>query len=103
MTYALFLAVFLAIPIVILLWLLRRSLRRTELVWLGLLMGIALIYTTPWDNYLVANRIWWYHPDLVTGITIGWVPIEEYTFFLLQPLMSGLWFLFVSRRVPDVE
>ena len=103
MTYALFLAVFLVIPIVILLGLLRRSLRRVHLVWIGLLMAVALIYTTPWDNYLVANHIWWYHPGLVTRITIGWVPIEEYTFFLLQPLMSGLWFLLISRSVPEVE
>jgi lycopene cyclase domain-containing protein len=103
MTYALFLAVFLVIPIAILLWLLHRSLCRPHLIWIGLLMAVALVYTTPWDNYLVANRIWWYHPKLVTGITIGWVPIEEYTFFLLQPLMSGLWFLFISRSVPDSE
>jgi lycopene cyclase domain-containing protein len=78
-------------------------LRRSQLIWIGLLIGIALVYTTPWDNYLVANHIWWYHPGLVTGITIGWVPIEEYTFFLLQPLMSGLWFLLVSRSAPDIE
>jgi len=103
MTYALFLVIFLATPIVILLGLLRRSLRRAHLVWIGLLMGVALVYTTPWDNYLVANHIWWYHPELVTGITIGWVPIEEYTFFLLQPLMLELWYLFTSRRIPDVE
>ena len=47
-------------------------------------MLLALIYTTPWDNYLVANRVWWYDPALVTGITLAWVPLEEYAFFLLQ-------------------
>ena len=54
---------------------------------------VALIYTTPWDNYLVATRVWWYDPKLVTGITIGWVPIEEYAFFVLQTLLTGLWLL----------
>ena len=102
MTYAMFLVVFLAIPIAVLAWLLRSSLRRSWIIWLGLLMGIALIYTTPWDNYLVANHVWWYQPQLVTGFTIGWVPIEEYAFFLLQPLMSGLWFLLLHRGFPVV-
>jgi len=35
--------------------------------------------------------VWYYDPALVTGLTIGWVPIEEYTFFVLQTLMTGLW------------
>jgi len=60
---------------------------------------IALVYTTPWDNYLVATRVWWYHPELVTGIVIGWVPIEEYTFFIVQPILTGLWLLYLMRRV----
>jgi lycopene cyclase domain-containing protein len=59
---------------------------------------VALIYTTPWDNYLVANRIWWYRPDWVLGATLGWVPVEEYTFFVLQTILTGGWTLFVMRR-----
>lgn len=62
---------------------------------------IALIYTTPWDNYLVATRVWWYDPELVTGITFGWVPIEEYSFFILQPILAGLWLLFLGRRLTE--
>lgn len=50
---------------------------------------IAVSYTTPWDNYLVAQEIWWYGPNRVIG-TIGHVPIEEYLFFVLQPLFTGL-------------
>jgi lycopene cyclase domain-containing protein len=50
---------------------------------------IALVYTTPWDNYLVANEIWGYGEGRVLG-TIGWVPIEEYAFFVLQPLLTGM-------------
>ena len=61
---------------------------------------IALIWTTPWDNYLVATRVWWYDPALVTGLTLGWVPIEEYTFFVVQTLMAGLWLLAWMRRLP---
>jgi lycopene cyclase domain-containing protein len=57
---------------------------------------IAVLYTTPWDNYLVAARVWWYDPDLVTGVTLGWVPLEEYIFFVLQTLTVGLWVLLLT-------
>jgi lycopene cyclase domain-containing protein len=73
---------------------------RTWPAW-AVLLGhviVALVYTTPWDNYLVANSVWWYDPLLVTGLTLGWVPIEEYTFFVVQTLLSGLWLLFWMRR-----
>lgn len=60
---------------------------------------IALLYTTIWDNYLVATRVWWYDPALVTGLTIAYVPIEEYAFFILQPILAGLWLIFLFRRV----
>ncbi|MEM9775148.1 MAG: lycopene cyclase domain-containing protein [Chloroflexota bacterium] len=56
---------------------------------LALISTIAFVYTTPWDNYLVAERIWWYDPEKVIGV-IGYVPIEEYAFFILQVLMTGL-------------
>jgi lycopene cyclase domain-containing protein len=57
---------------------------------------IAVLYTTPWDNYLVAARVWWYDPELVTGVTLGWVPLEEYIFFVLQTLTVGLWVLLLT-------
>ena len=63
-------------------------------------VAIALIWTTPWDNYLVATRVWWYEPALVTGLRLGWVPIEEYTFFVVQILTAGLWLLAWMRRLP---
>ena len=74
-------------------------------VWaaVGLHMLVALVYTTPWDNYLVATTVWWYDPALVTGITLGWVPIEEYTFFILQPILGGLWLWFLMRRLKFSE
>lgn len=61
---------------------------------------LAILYTTPWDNYLVATRVWWYDPNLVTGIILGWVPLEEYTFFVVQTVLSSLWVLYLARRLP---
>jgi lycopene cyclase domain-containing protein len=110
MTYFGFLGYFLVIPLLILgvltYWDVRRgrrlpaSLRTLSPV--GIVLAhvvIAVTYTTPWDNYLVATRVWWYDPELVTGIVIGWVPIEEYTFFVLQTLFTGMWTVFLARRL----
>jgi lycopene cyclase domain-containing protein len=110
MTYFGFLLRFLVIPIVLLGVLTYLDLRRKRALpaslrflspWLVIaaLAVVAVTYTTPWDNYLVATNIWWYDPTLVTGVTLGWVPIEEYIFFVLQPIMTGLWLLFLARRV----
>jgi lycopene cyclase domain-containing protein len=98
MTYFGFLIIFLVVPILLLGGLLLR-LRRTKsrspeghvrpaVIAIPLMVLIALAYTTPWDNYLVATGVWWYDPVLVSGIVFGWVPIEEYTFFVLQPILG---------------
>jgi len=61
---------------------------------------VAVAYTTPWDNYLVATKVWWYDPKLVMGLVLGWVPIEEYSFFVLQTLLTGSWMVFLARYLP---
>lgn len=62
--------------------------------------AVAVAYTTIWDNYLVASGIWGYDRKLVSGVKLGWVPIEEYTFFVLQPLLSGSLLQTVTRYLP---
>lgn len=112
MTYFSFLGLFLGIPIAIMLgatWWDRQQGRRLPQRFAGyspwaillLHLALALLYTTPWDNYLVATSVWWYDPAKVTGIVFGYVPVEEYTFFLVQPILTGLWLLFWLRRVPN--
>ncbi len=108
MTYFGFLLMFLVVPIGLLAVLAFRErgqalppdLQAVPIRWVvAALVGIALIYTTPWDNYLVATRVWWYNPVLVTGITFGYIPLEEYTFFVLQTLFIVLWFTLLARRI----
>ncbi|UCG03762.1 MAG: lycopene cyclase domain-containing protein [Candidatus Heimdallarchaeota archaeon] len=60
---------------------------------------IALIYTTPWDNFLVANKIWYYDINKVLGIVIGYVPIEEYIFFVVQTLLVGVFTFTFSKTL----
>lgn len=110
MSYGQFLFVFLGLPLLVVaaaLLIDRRKGRDLPASWrnlpagftLGLHVLLAVTYTTPWDNYLVATGVWFYDPALVTGITLGWVPIEEYTFFVLQTCLTGLWLLWLARRV----
>ena len=95
MTYLQFLLVFVLPPLLALYrpWGAWRRVPRVRTAALALPFS-ALLYTTPWDNLLVALGIWSYGPDRVVG-TIGWVPIEEYLFFLLQPLLVLGWLLTV--------
>ncbi|HEY5731941.1 MAG TPA: lycopene cyclase domain-containing protein [Anaerolineales bacterium] len=110
MTYFGFLLRFLFIPILIFLAItlwdnrnnkLIQGFRNGRAVWIGIAVHVflAVAYTTPWDNYLVATGVWYYNPELVTGIVFGYVPIEEYTFFVVETILAGLWWWFLSRRL----
>jgi len=110
MTYFGFLIRFLIIPIFFLsliVWIDRRrgvaipARFRAFNPYVAILLNVvvAVAYTTLWDNYLVASGVWSYNPDLVAGIVIGYVPIEEYTFFVLQPILAGLWLLLLLPRL----
>lgn len=78
----------------------RGTVTQRDCGWLGVMVLLAVMYTTPWDNYLVATGVWGYGPDRVLG-TIGWVPVEEYLFFVLQPLLTGMWFFTIRGGASD--
>ena len=75
--------------------------RRARGPWwpLALITGIAFVYTTPWDNYLVANQVWTYPPGRVLA-TIGYVPVEEYAFFVIETVIVGLLVRLLQTRWP---
>jgi lycopene cyclase domain-containing protein len=103
-TYLAFHAVFI-VPVIVAaaVWLRGRwgALPRRAVPALAAITAIAFAYTTPWDNYLVARGVWRYGADRVVGV-IGYVPVEEYLFFLLQPVLAGLWFYaLIARRDGD--
>lgn len=94
MTYSLFHLIFILPPILLLALQQPQPLAgvggRKAGLSLLLIAAVAFIYTTPWDNYLIWRDVWHYGRDRVIG-TVGYVPIEEYLFFVLQPILTGLW------------
>jgi lycopene cyclase domain-containing protein len=63
---------------------------------------IAFLYTTPWDAMLIRLGVWWYGDGVVTA-RIGAIPIGEYCFFVLQPILTGAIFHLLVPTVPDDE
>ena len=101
MTYLQFHLVFTLPPLLLLAFLTYRAARQGRvpqagLIALGVHVLLALVYTTPWDNLLVARGVWGYGENRVL-FTLGWVPFEEYLFFVLQTLLTGLWVLLLYR------
>jgi putative membrane protein len=92
MTYLQFLLIFLGIPLLVVFFLYKKSKlphKNEYRIGIMLLTFLAVTYTTPWDNYLVKTGVWIYGEDRILG-TIGYVPVEEYFFFVLQTFLSGL-------------
>ncbi|KAJ3043124.1 hypothetical protein HDV00_005739 [Rhizophlyctis rosea] len=97
LTYAQVHALF-TVPIATLLFLLARPLIYTpERIILIFLLTCALFYTTPWDNYIISQGAWSYPPGRATDSPFGYVPVEEYFFFVVQTFMSTLFAILVTR------
>jgi lycopene beta-cyclase len=62
----------------------------------GIHILLAVAYTTPWDNYLVYRNVWNY-PENSVLFTIGYVPFEEYLFFVFQTIIAALTLFTVTR------
>ncbi|MFB6126821.1 MAG: lycopene cyclase domain-containing protein [Halolamina sp.] len=103
LTYFQFHALFVLPPLVVLAATLRSRRRGGGLRrWLGVaVVGvIALAYTIPWDNLLIATGVWTYG-DGATAFTLWHAPLGEYVFILVQPLVTALWlFHLPTEREP---
>ena len=49
------------------------------------ILGIVMVFTSPWDNYAVAKGIWDFPRERV-WFRVGKLPVEEYAFFVIQSL-----------------
>jgi lycopene cyclase domain-containing protein len=90
MSYAVFLVLFVGLPILILgLW----RWRQLDRGWwraVAVIAVIAVAYTLPWDSAIIAQGVWGYPPGRILGPTLAGVPLEEITFFVLQVILVAL-------------
>jgi len=56
----------------------------------AVIVVLALVYTTPWDNHLIAEDVWWYGDGRVAA-TVWLAPVGEYLFILGQSVLVALW------------
>ncbi len=100
MSYLLFHITFL-LPAIACLLAIRPAMPRSA--WWGLLTIciLAFVYATPWDIYLVSRGIWTYPTERIVASVWG-VPLEEYAFFVLQPIFTGLWLFSIWKRTPPI-
>ena len=85
MTYFKFLIIFVCLPLLVSICakILLNKANKTEHLPIALMALVALVYTTPWDNYLIMRGVWTYSAGRIVG-GLGYVPIEEYFFMVLQ-------------------
>lgn len=65
----------------------------------AIIVAVAMVYTVPWDNYLIQRGVWSYGADSVAAV-IWHAPVEEYLFILLQPFVAALWLHVISPGMP---
>jgi len=90
-TYARFLGLFVLLPILASAYVLRADLRRGRFLPLLLLLVVVYAATTPWDNHAVASGLWDFDNERTWGVRLIHLPVEEYLFFGLQTVLTGLW------------
>jgi len=75
---------------------------RLQLAGLAVVVGLALLYTTPWDNYLIAREVWWYGESRVAR-RFWLAPLGEYLFILVQPAVAALWLFHLTPPGPAAD
>ena len=96
LTYLQFLALFVVLPMSLLTVASAVQYRTDRPSWrlqvggVALMVALALVYTTPWDNYLIARGVWWYG-DGTVAMRIWQMPLGEYLFVVCQSVLVGVW------------
>ena len=60
-------------------------------------LKVAVLYTTPWDAYLIHNNIWTYPPNAILGPTMFRIPLEELFFFVIQTYITSLLYILLNK------
>jgi lycopene cyclase domain-containing protein len=99
-TYARFLWLFLFPPLAFAAYRAAPYLALRHLAYLLVLTCVVLAWTSPWDNAAVAIGLWRFNVPRTSGFFVGWLPVEEYTFFLLQAWLVTLLLIRRLRERP---
>ena len=73
-----------------------------ELTSAGYVLLAVLVFTTPWDNLAAKWGIWGF-PREKFSVRIGYLPVEEYAFFILQSVNVMLAMRALFYYVPQWE
>ncbi|ERF73949.1 hypothetical protein EPUS_05372 [Endocarpon pusillum Z07020] len=84
-------------PAVILTIILRPLVTKIDLYKIVFLVSVAVIYTIPWDSYLIHTKVWTYPPHGILGPTLCEIPLEELFFFVIQTYMTSLLYILVNK------
>ncbi|EGX53927.1 hypothetical protein AOL_s00004g586 [Orbilia oligospora ATCC 24927] len=63
------------------------------------LLIIAITAATPWDSYLLTNKVWTYPEHAIIGITLWKIPFEEYFFFAVQTYITSLICILAGKSI----
>lgn len=75
--------------------------RRLSAVGVTLMVTVAVLYTTPWDNLMIELGVWFYGEGAV-AVRIWAAPLGEYLFFVFQTLLASVWLYHVDFD-PETE
>lgn len=101
MTYAQFHFLF-NLPLLLILWYFGGKEMPSELSYFILiLLGMVVLFTSPWDNWAVKRGIWGFSKERF-WFKIGYLPLEEYLFFLIET-MEVIWLVevLIHRSLPS--
>jgi lycopene cyclase domain-containing protein len=98
MTYAVFLGVFLVVPIAALAWAVRPRWDRRHGLACAMVCALAFLYTAPWDNYAARVGLWSFDAQFAPrSHFIGYLPWEEYAFYGSQGVLVCLGLVWLAR------
>jgi lycopene cyclase domain-containing protein len=89
MTYTGFLLLFLLLPLVILVFIVRkRLLNRRYLLIISVLTLVALLYMAPWDHFAAVWGLWSWTNNRTWGLRWWTIPPEEYLFCVSEAILA---------------
>ncbi len=65
-----------------------------------LVLLAVVVFTTPWDNFAAACGIWGF-PKGRYLMKIGWLPVEEYAFFIIQSIIVMFFCALAIALLPE--